>query len=332
MSSLLHPLLKIDQREVEFARREFTCSRPAVRERLQRVGRIFLQGYHAALEQSDQEELAIQLNRIKTEHQGFAYEGAAMALALLDGTNPWTNWRRFSRFVSGPGKRHIYMVHVGAGWALARLPWMRRQIESVIAKFHPVLGWLAIDGYGFHEGYFHWQTALQPKISRLSENAQHVFYQGLGRSLWFVNGANPCRIAQTISSFPPQFHSDAWGGVGLGCAYAGGLDRAELEELRRYAGTHRVALAQGAAFAAGARHLAGNPAGYTELACSMLCGMTAIQAAALCDQTLAQTASLDACPYQKWQALLQEKIAFFPETHMGADANEFLQLASSPAH
>jgi len=327
MFGFVHQLLQIDQREVGFARRGFTCSRPAIRERLENAGKVFLQGYHAALQQRNQDELAARLNQIEAEHQGFAYEGAAMALTLLDGISPWKKWKRFSRFVAGPGKRHVYMVHVGAGWACARLPWLRRQIESVIYNFHTVLGWLAIDGYGFHEGYFHWRTPLQPKVSKLSDNAGHVFYQGLGRSLWFIDGAEPRAIARTISTFAPQFHSDAWSGVGLGCAYAGGLNRPELEELRRHAAPHGAALAQGAAFAAGARRLAGNPAHQTELACRVLCGMSAEQAADLCEQTLKQTASPDLCSYQEWRALLQRTLSLVSQAGEAGDSNESLQLA-----
>src|SRR5579872_40273 len=306
---LLHPLLKIDPREVEFARRGFTCSRPAIRERLEDVGRVFLQGYHAALEQGDQEHLAARLNHVGAGHEGFAYEGAAMALVLLDGMNPWKQWLRFSSFVAGPGRRHIYMLYVGAGWACARLPWLRARIESVICKLDPVLGWLVIDGYGFHEGYFHWRARLQPRISRLSAGARHVFYQGLGRSLWFVTGADSSSITRTISAFAPQFHADAWSGVGLGCAYAGGMNRDELEELRGYAASHSTALAQGAAFAAKARQQAENPTLHTELACEVLCGMSTEQAAALCDQSFEQTASLHPDAYQRWRGLLQKELA-----------------------
>lgn len=306
MIKLLPLMLKIDQREVEFARRGFTCVKPLARERLEHVGRMFLQGYHAALDESDQQALAATFDQIDSEYRGFAYEGAAMALALLDGITPGGKWKRFSRLVAGLGKRHVYMLHVGAGWACARLPWLRLRIESVIHKLHPLLGWLSVDGYGFHEGYFHWRTGPQHKISWLSQKACHVFYQGLGRSLWFIAGADSSAIVGRISQFPRQFHNDAWSGVGLGCAYAGGMDHAELEGLRWRAGPYRAALAQGAAFAAGARQLAGNPTGHTELACTTLCGMSAERAATLCDQAREEAGDLDSDSYQRWRELLQE--------------------------
>jgi len=307
MSRLVHRLLRIDPRETQLERRGFICSKPGVKERLQHVGSTFLDGYHAALQEGAQEKLAHRLEQIETGYRGFAFEGAAMALTLLDGLSPW-NKERFSRFAAGPGKQHVYMLHVGAGWALARLPWLRFRIESAMRRFHPVLRWLVLDGYGFHEGFFHWQTDLQPKIERLSQDARHVFHQGLGRSLWFVNGADARLIAQTIATFAPQFHGDAWSGIGLACAYAGGMNRPELEELRWRAASHGPALAQGAAFAAKARALAGIPAGHTELACTALCGISTEAASGLCDETLRQLDVLHTCPYQQWRALLQQTL------------------------
>jgi len=314
MFKFFHPLLKINQREVEFERRGFACSRPGIRQRLEHIGRTFLHGYHAALQQGDPELLAARLNQIAAEHRGFAYEGAGMALTLLDGLSLANKHRRFLRFVGGPGRSHIYMLYVGAGWAFARLPWMRSSIESRIRKLDPILSSLAIDGYGFHEGYFHWQSDMQPKILSLSEDARHIFYQGLGRSLWFIQCADASAIARSIASFPLDFHGDAWSGVGLGTAYAGGASRAELEELRDCAGQHRAAMAQGAAFAAKARHLARNPASHTELACTVLCAISTEQAAALCDQTFIQVQSSgQSCAYQEWRGLLQQSLTFVSE-------------------
>src|SRR5215467_6815160 len=113
MSRLLYHLLKIDFREAEFSRRDFTCSQPAVQQHLEQVGKTFLHGYHAALAQPNQNKLAAELNEIEPEYQGFAYEGAAMAFALLDGITPWKH--SFAEFLAGAGQHHVYMLHVGSG-------------------------------------------------------------------------------------------------------------------------------------------------------------------------------------------------------------------------
>jgi enediyne biosynthesis protein E3 len=135
--------------------------------------------------------------------------------------------------------------------------------------------------------------------------ARHVFYQGLGRSLWFVHGCDCHQILKTISSFPALYQGDAWSGIGLACAYAGGVQAADMEEAMSLAGRFDSALAQGAAFAAKARQLAGNEAAHTEQACAVLAGVRAEQAAALCDRALAQINKNSSSPYQQWRELLQ---------------------------
>ena len=330
MPKILHHLFKIDLREVDFARRGFHCSRPEVRERLEHVGRTFLQGYHAALQAGNDADLVEKLEAVELAHRGFAYEGAAMALALLDGLTP--QGKRLHKFLKGAGQRHIYMVHVGAGWACARLPWLRWRIESAISSYHPVLRWLAVDGYGFHEGYFHHRKTInEGKVPvRLSETARHVFFQGLGRSLWFVHGADVLEISQTIASFHPRFRGDAWSGVGLACGYAGGIERPEVEELRWRAGLHVSSVAQGAAFAAKARQLAGNPATHTELACEVLCGMNSERAAALCDHTLNQVRSVGPSPYQRWRELLRNSLVSSLE--LRGNPHEFTSPMATSKH
>jgi hypothetical protein len=311
LMSALKPFLKINQQEVTFKRRAFTCSSTVLQSRLENIGRVFLRGYHTALQDADQSVLANELNQTDLEHRGFAYEGAAMALALLDGVS--IRGTAFSRFVTETGRQHIFILHVGAGWAYARLPWKRWRIESAIRKLHPVLRWLVMDGYGFHEGYFHAgkESRLRNSAARLSQDGRHVFYQGLGRSLWFSDGADIQKISASISRLPSQYHTDAWSGIGLACAYAGGVTQDAIAELRRESAMHAPAVAQGAAFAAKTRQLAGNPANHTNAACAILCQMSTEEAAALCDETFTRIDLLHPCPYQHWRELLQQSLIFF---------------------
>ena len=186
--------------------------------------------------------------------------------------------------MAGAGKKHIYMLHIGEGWACARLPWLRWRIEKVIYKFDPVLRWSLLDGNEFHQGHFDFKKPLTPALNRLSADARNVFYQGLGRSLWFVDGCDLHQISKTISGFPAIYQGDAWSGIGLACAYAGGAASPDMEEAVSLAGSFSRALAQGVAFAAKARQLAGNETAHTEQACDALGGVSAEQAATLCDQ------------------------------------------------
>ena len=303
MLTILNKFLSINDREVTFARRGFSAVKPEVRERLEHVGTIFLVGYHAALQKNKLEALTEKLELVELGYRGFAYEGGAMALALRDAMVPGSNL--LTEFMVGPGKRHIYMLHVGAGWAFARLPWLRLRIEEVICKFDPVLRWLVLDGYGFHQGYFHFKEPLTNLVKRLSMDARRVFYQGFGRSLWFVHGCDFHQIAKTISGFPALYQGDAWSGVGLACAYAGGAASPDMKEAVSLAGRFNCALAQGAAFAAKARQLAGNGVAHTEEACAVLAGINAEQAAALCDRAMAQVNKNSSTPYREWRELVQ---------------------------
>jgi hypothetical protein len=306
----------ISPEEASFARRGFQGGDVRQRERLEHIGRVFLHGYHSALETREPEALARRLNTVELEDrgfapedQGFAFEGAAMGLTLLDQLTPWKRGR-LQAFLDGPGRAHVYMVHVGSGWALARL---HRPVGPALRRLDPLLGWLAVDGYGFHEGYFHWPryTMGQRNVPRhLSGYAARIFDQGLGRSLWFVNGAEIERIERTVAHFPPSRHGDLWSGVGLACAYAGGADREAIESLRRTAGPHLAQLAQGAAFAAKARQRAGNPAPHTELACQVLCGLSAHAAAGVTDAALDGLTDSDAEPaYEVWRKRIRTHLA-----------------------
>ncbi len=284
IGTLRKRLLAISPEEATFARRGFSQCDCAVRLHLERVGRSFLEGYNLALADEDGEQLSANLNAVASEFQGFAFEGAAMALTVLDVISLWRK-ERLKKFLTGPGAAHAYMVHVGVGWALARLPW---QIKPLLARLDPLLGWLAIDGYGFHEGYFHERRSIGKLIvpRRLNAHQSRVFDQGLGRSLWFINGADASRIASTIAAFPLDRRPDIWSGVGLACAYAGGADAQTIKSLGLAAAPYRLHLAQGAAFAAKARQRAANPTPHTEMACEILCGLSAAEASQVTDQAL----------------------------------------------
>jgi hypothetical protein len=307
--SLRRFCLGISEEEASFSRRRFPGAGSPAQEHLEAVGRAFVHGYNLGLETTGAAALGRRLDVVDPERRGFAYEGAAMALGLLDALLPPR--RRWSRFLQGAGAPHVYMVHVGVGWAWARLPGAP---ERRLARLDGLLGWLAVDGYGFHEGYFHWPrtVAAHGRPRGLSPAAAAVFDQGLGRSLWFVEGADVERIARTVASFPEARRGDLWSGVGLAAAYAGGVTGADLTALRTRAGEHALHAAQGAAFAARARLTAGNLAPHTETACRILCGHGATEAARVADEALAATRRHppggEDSGYAAWRAAVRSRL------------------------
>jgi enediyne biosynthesis protein E3 len=304
--SLRRRVLGISSAETSLAGHGFRQGSPALREHLQAIPQAFVTGYHAALETPAPPALELRLDTVETACRGFAYEGAAMALALLDAFTPWRRWR-VAAWLAGAGQRHVYMVHVGVGWALARLP---GRIEGRLAGLDPLLRWLAVDGYGFHEGFFHWPRyrggAAPPK--RLAGYARRAFDQGLGRCLWFIEAAEVEHLAGTVAAFPPSRQADLWSGVGLASVYAGGVDATALRHLRQAAGPFYPCLAQGAAFAAKARSRAGLVLPHTRLACETVCRLTVEEAAQVTDETLAGLAAEgDEPAYEIWRRRVQAR-------------------------
>jgi hypothetical protein len=304
LGHLRKTLFGIPSAKAVFSRPGFA---PEAWTRFQPVAHALVEGYHATLEDSRVEALVPRLNAIEPELHGFAYEGAAMGLAALDCLAPWKN--RLQEFVDGPGAPHIYPIYVGVGLALARL---RQQPERSLRHLDPVLCWVVVDGYGFHEGFFSWRRTVEQQVvpTHLSRYARRLFDQGLGRSLWFASGALVDRVASTIATFPPARRIDLWSGVGLACAYAGGVNRAEIEALLQIAGPYRAQLARGAAVAAKGRQQAGNIAPYTELACEVFCGTSSAMAAHIIDNARKNLPANGVEPaYEIWRQRTQAQFA-----------------------
>lgn len=305
--------LGISVRETSFERRGFHTASPAARAELETSGAAFVQGYNAGLESRDETDLARRLASIDQPYAGFAFEGAGMALALLDSLVP-IRARRLRHFLQGAGEPHAYMVVVGAGWAWSRL---RRHLDREMQRLDPMLRWLAVDGAAFHDCFFAPQRYLSGAEpgSRYSGYARRVHGHGVGRCLWFACGADVAEIERVVLRYAPSAHPDLWSGVGLACTYAGGVAASDIELLASTAARYNVQLAQGAAFAAKARQRAGNLLPHTETACRILCGMSAEAAARLTDTTLVDLPrDGDEPVYEVWRRRIQIHFAVRPRT------------------
>jgi hypothetical protein len=289
--TLRRRILTPDDSETSLARRGFHEKDASSRELLEKVGRTFLAGFGHAVQARDPLDAEASLEAVERDFRGFAYEGAAMGLGILDGLGA-TRGRRVERFLSGRAADHVYMVYVGVGWALARLPRFRWR---AVLPGDPVLRWLALDGYGFHQAYFHTDRYVRGRHRDAARGwpvgsgrayAGRAVDQGVGRALWFVEGTSVDRIVATIEGFPAERRADLYSGAGLAATYAGGVTDAELETFWHRAGDHRPAVAQAAAFAAKARLRAGLVTPHTGRATAVFCGGSPEEAAAVTDTAL----------------------------------------------
>lgn len=307
MSLLPNFVLAIRDEEATFVKRRFSCQNFATRAHLETIGKTFIHGYRAGLAERRPEALGSALAAVAPEFRGFAFEGAGMAVALLDSLFPWR--RRFRALLAGAGRSHRYMLHIGAGWARARL---RRRATPWIEN-DPLLGWLAVDGFGFHQGYFHPETFVTAgrRPARIGGYAARAFDQGLGRSLWFVFGADLLAASRAIARLAPERHGDLWAGLGLAAAYAGNGARPAHDALRRAAGAFLPAVAQGVAFAAAARVEADNLTENTRTACQHFCGCEAATVAAIVIDARARLTRSTDETYPEYEAWRQAIHAVF---------------------
>ncbi|MDN3292816.1 DUF1702 family protein [Streptomyces ficellus] len=315
MGRLRRRLLTPSVTETLLDTRGFHKKTPEAQQLLETIGRRFLEGYGHAMAAGTTAEAEARLEAIPERFRGFAYEGAGMAYAVLDGL-PGGGRNGVGRLLAGRGGAHIYMVYVGIGWAMGRLPRFR---WADVEALDPLLRWLVLDGYGFHQAYFRTDRYVhrQYRDERFPWPAHdfpdytgRAIDQGIGRALWFVCGTDPGLVATTIETFPETRRSDLYSGAGLAATYAGGGDETELMVLREKAGPHRDALAQGSAFAAEARLRAGLLVPHTATATRVLCGLEPEEAARIPQEVRPRETGTGSLPaYELWRQAIAERIA-----------------------
>jgi hypothetical protein len=283
LRSLRRRILTPNDSETELSVRGFHAKDEKSKELLETVGRTFLRGYAFAAEARHPAQAEERLEDIPQRFRGFAYEGAAMGFAVRDGL-PLGRHDLVDTFLKGRARDHVYMVYVGVGWAMARLPRFRWPAVDVS---DPLLRWLVLDGYGFHQAYFKTEKYVhhqyrEPSFPWPADGpswyADRAIDTGIGRAMWFIGGTDPDRVADLIDAFPAERRADLYSGAGLAATYAGGVDERELLDFRDRCGPHLPMAAQAAAFAATARIEAGLLVPHTDLATMVLCGMPAAEA------------------------------------------------------
>jgi uncharacterized protein DUF1702 len=273
-----------------FPARGFPTDTPA-RGQLEESIRQALIGFEIAIEHQRIADIVARLESLEFQFRGLAYEGAAMALTVRDTLSPLPGNRNTESFMAGPGAHQLFMDYIGVGLALARLPrflWRRALPNQGSLPDLPAFRWMIIDGYGFHQAYFHTEkwVARQHVSAPVPWDGPHdyvlrVIDQGVGRALWFVNAGDVGRLAAMIGGFPPGRRPDLWSGAGLAITYAGGVDEDDLVEFTKRSWEYHPEVAQGAAWAIKQRFLSNLVTEHTELAAQVICQLPAAEVSAL---------------------------------------------------
>ena len=286
MPRIVDRLLKIRPKEAGFKARGFDACDPAVSRKLEQMLESFIGGYNLAVETPEKDELSRRLYAAyDSHHVGFAFEGVGLYLAMLDMLIPGKPYRLDSYF-KGAGEHHDFIVAVGAGFAIARIPWGLRAMDRYLRTLDPLIAWCVPCGYGFHEGFFHHRKFVdgaQAPPASLSPLGRQLFDSGLGRSIWWVKGADPLKIRAAIDRFPEDRRAELWAGIGIAACYAGGVGSTELQAIMELSRPYLPDLLSGLPFAARLRQKAGNYSDTTELACRIMLDRTTDEVADLAE-------------------------------------------------
>jgi hypothetical protein len=311
LGSLRRLILTPSLIDTTFAKRGFPVTPTAATARLEAIPQSVICGFEWGIDMRDQWELERRLELVEPEMRGFAYEGATMALTILDAMAAGRG-RRARAFLSGPAVPHTFLAYIGIGFAMSHLPrplWANVLPDLTGTPYYPTMSWLAVDGYGFDQAYFHTDRVVdqQRRLAGYPWAGRADYFpravdQGIGRALWFIHGGRTDPLASAVSRFGLDRHADLWSGIGLAAVFAGGSDHAALTALAADAGQHRAHLAQGAVFAAKARVHSGCEPPHTAPAVSALCSMTVADAARLADDAAADGLTGSGEPeYELWR-------------------------------
>lgn len=228
---------------------------------------MFQQVQHIEITNENLPEVFAKLDTSDAVFRSIAYEAAAMNAALkdLEQGSELNFWIHFA--TSKEATPHLTQIHVGLGWALAQ-----QQVDPTpyLAELSPMLRYRVLDGYGYYEGMFRRRKSIVAKQAPgfLGGTALSAYYQGLGRSMWYINNGDVEATANMLESIGGDNQEDLWRGLGIAVSYVGGFDETVLQAIYNKAGNYRDELLTGAVLVAISRTTAGNVVSDTELLCN----------------------------------------------------------------
>lgn len=265
--------------QATFEARRFEPTDKKVQHHLEKIIEVFFEGYNKAMASSNLDELVADIENSYDNHfLGFAFEGSGMYYAMQDIMFPWGK-NRLQHYMDNQGYNHRHILLVGAGFVYARLPLGFRLLgRRMKALNDPTLAWILPDGAGFHEGVFYHEKYIErcaPYPKYLPAYAQAPYDSGMGRSMWWVKGANPAKIKAAIDKFPIERQPFLWHGIGTACAYAGGCPIEAISDLNHLSGKYRYHFLSGLPLSTIMRREGKNPSAWTEKVCQILLNKSA---------------------------------------------------------
>lgn len=227
----------------------------------------------------DLQKIVAFCNNAQPEFTSIAYEAASMQIGLRDfaENNSLKNWKQFADDLAKP---HAAQIYAGLGWAVAQEV---LELEQIIEGFPPLLRYRVADGCGYYDGTFRNRQTVRMKAvpTYIPEKALPAYYQGLGRSLWYIAKGDAAKTNELLLGFPAMHHAAMWRGVGIAVTYVGGCDEATLHELKSFSGNFLPQLKCGVVLAARSRVKAGSITEDTELCSRIICNCSADEATQL---------------------------------------------------
>ena len=189
---------------------------PQVGERLDSARTAFVQGFQEALS-APSVEVPLLLQTLPYQKLGFALEGAAMAMVMLDELCGSTA-EHLAALLTRRTEAEQVLCAIGVGWASARLS---KPCYWLPPELGPHYGPVVADGYGFHQGLFNQHRFSDRGFPSTAGELNAHYDIGLGRALWFIHFGRVEPIARDIGRMPLDRQIHLWRGVGTACAFTG---------------------------------------------------------------------------------------------------------------
>ena len=208
-----------------------------VDEEINTIRAVFLKGEKLGSDISFFFDSEIQFNFENSKYSAVYFEGVSAGYSkkcfdLSEGK--LVTWRLL--LSRQDTKKYIKQALLGLGWSFGGVVFH----PSLIASIKKDDQWRVYDGLGYRYGLFHRRKIIRSQVAPtfIPEEFLHAFFQGIGRSLWYVSKGSLTQLRTLIMLFPLRHLADLWRGVGVAVTFVGCVSYDELCALAVSSETH----------------------------------------------------------------------------------------------